>query len=516
VSKVGRRPSRPCGICGQKGRLAVKATEDSPAIGRCCYRPPVARCHICGRERPCYHAGGPQPICPSCASTRRSSVCLDCGRERRPALRAEGGVLCQGCAWRREGACGRCGARARLRGNFCGRCRLGIRLARLSSDADPAAARRLEPYLAALLEAPNPESTLRWTFTPTFGLVRRMLAGKLAISHAGLDARADAEDPPSPRAVAFLRAGLVDAGVLERRADPVRSFEEWLGPALAALPEGRDRALVEAFARWEIAPRLTRPPAFRRARPSSPQKHPRSLVARAIELTAWLAGQGLSLSDLRQDRLDAWVAAGATTRRQVRLFVGWLARSGATPPLRVEWAGRGASSGPLDEERRLAALRDLLHGEDAEPPERLAGCLMLLFGQPLSRVAALRAADVGTDPEGRASISLGRGALVLPDPLAEVALELRRRALRRGGEESWLLPGRVPGEHLSAETLGRRLRRAHGIGSKEARQAALVELAARLPAPILAERFGFHQARAARWVREAGRTYAEYVALQIR
>jgi hypothetical protein len=51
-------------------------------------------------------------------------------------------------------------------------------------------------------------------------------------------------------------------------------------------------------------------------------------------------------------------------------------------------------------------------------------------------------------------------------------------------------------------------------GSGRLDQAALLELASRLPAPILAERFGFHQVRAARWVREAGRTYADYAALR--
>lgn len=33
-------------------------------------------------------------------------------------------------------------------------------------------------------------------------------------------------------------------------------------------------------------------------------------------------------------------------------------------------------------------------------------------------------------------------------------------------------------------------------------------------AQMVAERFGFHQARAAKWAREAGRTYADYVALR--
>ena len=38
------------------------------------------------------------------------------------------------------------------------------------------------------------------------------------------------------------------------------------------------------------------------------------------------------------------------------------------------------------------------------------------------------------------------------------------------------------------------------------------QLAARLPAPILAERTGIHQARAAQWVRLAGSTYVDHVA----
>jgi hypothetical protein len=506
----------PCGICGRIGPLAVKATVDAPAVGRCCYQSPPATCHVCGRERPCYHAGGPEPICPSCASARRASVCLDCGRERRAALRVEGGVLCQGCAWRRGGVCGRCGSTARLRGNLCGRCRLVARLAQLSAEADPTAARVLAPYLASLLERPNPDSTLRWTGTPTFGLVREMLAGRVEVSHVVLDRSVEAEGPPGARAVAFLRAALVDAGVLERREDPARSFEEWIGPAIAVLPEGRDRALVEAFARWEVAPRLTRPPTFRRARPRSLQKHPRSLVARAIELTAWLDREGLGLAELRQDRLDAWIAAGNTTRRQARLFVAWLARSGVAPPLRVEWWTTGSSPRPLEEERRIAALRSLLHETDSAPPERLAGCLLLLFGQPISRSSALRAADVAGDLGGGARISFGRGSVALPDPLARVALDLRAEALRRDGEEAWLLPGRTAGTHLSAETLGNRLRRRHGVTARAGRQAALLELAARLPAPILAERFGLHQARAARWVRVAAGDYADYVALRTR
>lgn len=41
-------------------------------------------------------------------------------------------------------------------------------------------------------------------------------------------------------------------------------------------------------------------------------------------------------------------------------------------------------------------------------------------------------------------------------------------------------------------------------------------LAARLPAPILAERIGIHQSRAAAWVRMAGGTYPDYTAIRPR
>ncbi|HWK18922.1 MAG TPA: hypothetical protein VNR66_15855 [Solirubrobacteraceae bacterium] len=53
-----------------------------------------------------------------------------------------------------------------------------------------------------------------------------------------------------------------------------------------------------------------------------------------------------------------------------------------------------------------------------------------------------------------------------------------------------------------------------GLGrSVEGRHAALLALAARLPAPVLAERIGIHQARAAQQrVRLAGATYADHVA----
>ena len=92
-------------------------------------------------------------------------------------------------------------------------------------------------------------------------------------------------------------------------------------------------------------------------------------------------------------------------------------------------------------------------------------------------------------------------------------LSLRDARLRATGGERWLKPGRNAGTHITAEYLRERLKR-HGITSRPGHHAALPALGARLPAPILAERLGFQQARAAQWVRAAGATYGDYVALR--
>jgi hypothetical protein len=102
-------------------------------------------------------------------------------------------------------------------------------------------------------------------------------------------------------------------------------------------------------------------------------------------------------------------------------------------------------------------------------------------------------------------------------------LVVSRRERRAGGrqrrydfpheQDGWLLPGRKPGTHIAAEHLRKRLA-VHGITSRPGRHGALLALAGRLPAPILAERLGIHQARAAQWARAAGATYSGYVELR--
>lgn len=408
------------------------------------------------------------------------------------------------------GMCRRCGQRAPLLKGVCVTCQLRERIDELAADADPHSAVRLAPFLRDLAGAENPRSTLRWFYTPGFDVTRRMLAGEIAVTHHGLDEAAAA----APNPVKFVRAKLVASGVLKPRDEHSARFAAWQATAVLQIAPGTDRAHVRAYATWQVAHQLARTVQRRGEATESSQKYARSLVTQAIDLARWLHARQLELADLRQDLVDQRIAAGSGVRRRVRPFLGWLARSGITSGLSVEWDDRVPTRQAITDEQRFAILRRLLHDEDVDLRDRLAGSVLLLYGKPLTKIAQLRSADLNITAEGIVTLRLGRGQTPLPEPLGMIALALQGGELRRTGTDGWLFPGRHAGEHITADTLLLRLKR-YGIDrSREGRHAALLALAARLPAPILAERIGIDRSRAAAWVRLAGVTYADYVSIR--
>ncbi len=301
---VPPRDERGCGVCGRVGRLAIRATETSPAIGNCCYRPPVATCSRCGREQPCYHAADPQQaICLSCAGRRTTIVtCVDCGKPRAAHRRVEGGAICETCDRRRGntiGVCTDCGQRAPLRRERCDRCLLRAAVDVLAAAGDPAAVAALAPFLEWMAAARNPASMLRWMQTPTFWVTRDLFNGVIEVGHAGLDAVA----PPAPQAVGFVRAQLVGCGVLPVRDEPSAAFAAWHARAIEQVQPGRDRAHVRAYATWQVAHQLAR--TSQSGRPTvSAQKYARSLVGEAIKLTCWLHARAARPAPGPARRLD--------------------------------------------------------------------------------------------------------------------------------------------------------------------------------------------------------------------
>ena len=97
--------------------------------------------------------------------------------------------------------------------------------------------------------------------------------------------------------------------------------------------------------------------------------------------------------------------------------------------------------------------------------------------------------------------------------MSELADRPPTRLLIHHGPDAprWLFPGRVPGQPIDNHSLTNRLNR-HGISARPARNGALMALAADLPAAIIADLLGMHINTAIRWVRYAGRDWAEYLA----
>jgi hypothetical protein len=78
--------------------------------------------------------------------------------------------------------------------------------------------------------------------------------------------------------------------------------------------------------------------------------------------------------------------------------------------------------------------------------ERFAGRVLLLYAQPLTRIAQLRTSDITTANGGEITITVARGAIVLPEPLASIALALRYQRVADGEQGGWLHLARDVGD----------------------------------------------------------------------
>jgi hypothetical protein len=170
-------------------------------------------------------------------------------------------------------------------------------------------------------------------------------------------------------------------------------------------------------------------------------------------------------------------------------------------------------------EARWALARRLLHDDSLDAGDRVAGTLVVLYAQPVARIARLRRSDI-TDQDGRLFLRLGRERLLMPPPLDGL---LRRLPARRQTGPSgtipaaakWLFPGRHAGQPQHPEHIRRRLG-VLGIDCRANRNAALLQLAAEIPAAVLADTVGITPNTAVRWIKTAGGDWTRYAARRAR
>ncbi|MFI7650487.1 hypothetical protein ACIBTZ_31075 [Micromonospora sp. NPDC049460] len=145
---------------------------------------------------------------------------------------------------------------------------------------------------------------------------------------------------------------------------------------------------------------------------------------------------------------------------------------------------------------------------------RVAGVIVLLHAQPLSRVVRLTLDDVIRDGD-TVLLRLGEPPSPVPPPVAALLLE---HITNRGNMNTatnpasrWLFPGRRPGQPLGPNHLSALLNQA-GIPIAAARGAALRQQLLELPASVVADALGHHDKTTSRLRNETGGTWSRYAA----
>ena len=535
------RGHRPCGICGTTATIVVRARHGEPDVCANCYRLPEAACSRCGRTRPCINAATDKPFCKSCAP-KATTVCARCGRDRPPQAHWPEGPLCDTCytnALRHRAQCERCGNLRRLvfppgpdaitcadcaglpTSHTCGDC--GIENKLYEKGRCPACSLRrrtavllrgdhskipaqFDGVYTAITTTAAPRSALNWLRKGAGAAVlAEIAAGRLALTHEALDAH------PRPHAADYLRHVLVANGALPARDEDVIRTERWATDLIETIARPEDRRLAKAYATWRVLRRLRRGAAQRpRPRTNTTVAHVR--LRAAVDLLTWLTSQNLTLADTKQADVDLWLQTSSSAGN-VRDFLLWAAEHQHCSPLLVppQPRNKGAASDP---ELRWEQITRLLHDEDIDLTDRVAGCLLLLYGQQLSRIAAMTTDQV-TDHDGTVSVRFGRDEINLPNTLGRAALELARTGRAYTGVGSpasrWLFPGGRPGKPITGSQLGVRLRKL-GIGALPGRRTTMLHLVAHVPAAVLADLLNLDPSTAVRWMHEAGADWTRYAA----
>lgn len=529
-----------CSNCGQTA-LTVRR-DDGTAWCRRCYRVPTATCSLCGRDKPCYliSAGTPrcehcsrrmrhapcarcgnsravwtrtadgQPLCGSCS--RQRVPCSTCGKIRTVAARLPAGPLCSTC-YRKDPAsfrpCAGCGATEHLyHYGLCIRCACREHLLGLLSHDQGG----MHPHAEAIyrvLAGSDPAPLMQWLTTSA-------AAGMLAdISQAGRPpGHADLDRFPQGKAVRHLRKILVAGGILPVRDERLAELEQWVTDKTGQIADPAERRAVRSFATWHHLRRL-RGESARNHITAQQSEYVHNEVRAAITLVTWLREHGTSLASCTQREIDDWLAGGPGTCYHARAFVTWASSRGHASDVEIPRPARIDKLAQLEEDLRWELVRSLLHDDARAVEDRVAGLLVLLYGQPLARIARLTLSQVSDSPDG-VTLLLGTTPAELPAPFDGLVRQLLgrrhgRAAVGRTSDHPWLFPGGAPAHAISTAHLKKRLATV-GIQGRSGRNTALMDLAVKLPPVALARLLGIHITTAGTWAERAGGSHAAYAA----
>lgn len=541
-----RAPVGLCGHCNQLAPIAIRARGSWPAFCVRCYQPvrrcrtcrggycqrrrkydvlefvgkrrrpirPLEECARCGEHEPVQARWPDGPVCSRCydAGLIAKAPCEQCGQLRRP-WPTNGRTLCSHCAGLPQvHTCSECGDETKLYAKGkCARCVLRERLIQAASAGRGVVRPELMPAYEALANIEDPKVGLRWLNKSDGYWILYSLGDKEGpVTHDTFDSVSRRRLP----AVQFVRQMLVSVGVLAPRDEQLVGFEDWLRRWIDYLSPEEQR-VIRPFGEWQILRGLRRRSQQRELTPGA-VKFAKSRIMSAIGFVRWLQDRDQTLETARQEDVDAWLSSHRTPAYNVRAFLRWTAERGLTEKLSVPLRPVLSAKHAVSVSGHTSLTRDILRGPERDAA-RLAGALVLLYSQPASRICRLRVDSLSETDAGLA-IRLHREDVVLPEPIAELArrvLAMRRGHVRIGqtGTSVWLFPGGLPSRPISEDRMGRWL---HQLGVEDVRRArstAAEQLAAQVPAKVLADLIGVHIVTAIEWVRVAAGHHSAYAAV---
>jgi hypothetical protein len=496
-----------CIGCGRRRRVE-RRTPDGALCSRC-RTLPVLTCSICGQTGPCgiSRVTG-RPWCPACQ--RRTAACSACGRLAPVASGTLAGPLCADCtappAW---AGCPVCSDPGHPSPGHCSRCLISRRLDELMGPSPGSLPPGLQALRRDIATAEHPVTAMRWLTKPSIApVLSDLAAGRVPLTHQALD------DLPQSQALAHLRQTLVAVGALPGRDEEMTRLEAFLAGLIDSQPGTGRRRLLHRYLIWHLVRRLRR---RNDGRPVTRQQSRmiRRLARGAVAFLDWLDGHGLTLGSCQQADLDRWLAdEHAVYRDEAGRLVRWARASKLTTGhlAAARWNGPAQL---LDHQHRWDTARRLLHDGTLKPEDRLAGLLVLLYAQGATAISQMTTGQIQAGDDG-VRLRLGRVPIHLPEPVAALArtvLANRKGHATIGARQPspWLFPGGQPGRPISTARLTSRLNDL-GIRPSQDRSTALFQLAAEIPAAILARTLAISTDAAVTWQRHSAGDWITYAA----
>lgn len=523
-----QRPDGTCGRCGRVRPIARLARDGDPDLCAVCWRGPVGVCADCGRVGPRRGERRGRMLCIYCRPVT-PQLCAHCSEARQPTAHWHEGPVCRACYNRALAAkadCPVCGQHRRLRHypgfdtqvcadcadqtatHVCGDCGIEDLLYERGRCPRCTLHRRLTDLFVARGAS---ASAIDWLLkSPAVPTLARIASGELRLTHDTIDAL---EAELSVGTARHLEHLLTASGALAERDIVIAATERWCTRRIDTVRDDEHTKVLRTWVRWQIL-RPMHDRAEKGPVTEAVGNTARARLATATEFCAFLTDRGRILSNCRQADLDGWAASRPRSKAHTLAgFARWAMARGAMPPLSIPAGRSRPPTPPVDDDERWEIARRLLHASGIDSTLRLAGALVVIYAQPLNKISRLRTTDLDIGPR-RVLVHVGTATIEIPEPLASHARQLinerqpHPRKARLPGDAGWLFPG-APGRPINPDTLSDRLARL-GIRAAQHRLAALLHLAADIPAPLLADLLGIHPNTAQGWSRLANRGWGDY------